>query len=516
MSNQTMEFVISPRRFNDIYLPYLNNDSRYLIFYGGAGSGKSYFIASRYVIKLLECAKFNLLVVRAYAKDNRTSTFNLLKQIINQWGLSAYFKITESIMRIVCTLNGNEVVFAGLDDVEKLKSITFERGELTDIWIEEASQIEEPDFKQLDVRLRGGKSKKQIVLSFNPIDVNHWLKKRFIDEVPDNCTFLKTTYRHNRFLEDDYIALLESFKETDLYYYQVYCLGEWGVYGYTVFAAAKVAERMTAGIKPVKTGLFLYGEDNNGLFDISFETKHPSPAGDTLFTKEGKNRNDGYVRIYKEPERGRPYVIGGDTAGEGADWFAGQVIDNITGEQVAVLRHKFDEDLYARQMYCLGKYYNTALIAIEKNFSMYPIKELQRLGYTKQYVTEHMDTYTGRLAESYGFRTDVNSRQTIISGLIKAFRERPENVGDYGTLSEMQTFVRNEKGRPEAMAGAHDDLVMALAIAHAVRGQQTGEETVFVQPNVRQVKWRDSQWEDYYNADIDEQKEFIRKWGNPF
>ena len=133
--------------------------------------GKSYFIVQRYLYKLTK-QKMNLLVVRQTGNTNRNSTFALFKQAIKEWGLQSLFEITD--LKIKC-VNGNEVIFAGLDDVEKLKSVTFENGELTDIWVEEATETQEADINQLKVRLRGGKSKKQMVLSFNPINVNHWI-----------------------------------------------------------------------------------------------------------------------------------------------------------------------------------------------------------------------------------------------------------------------------------------------------------------------------------------------------
>ena len=144
---------IPKKAFNSVYLPSLYADNRYLVFYGGAGSGKSYFIAQRYIVKLLECKTCNLLVVRAYANTNRISTYSLLKQVIGKWNLEKYFKCYDSEPKIRCTLNGNTVIFKGLDDSEKLKSVTFPKGELTDIWAEEASEItSEQDFNQLDVR----------------------------------------------------------------------------------------------------------------------------------------------------------------------------------------------------------------------------------------------------------------------------------------------------------------------------------------------------------------------------
>lgn len=181
----------------------------------------------------------------------------------------------------------------------------------------------------------------------------------------------------------------------------------------------------------------------------------------------------GPVLVYRAPEPGKPYVIGGDTAGDGSDWFTGQVLDNTTGGQAAVLRQRFDEDEYARQMMCLGYWYNTALLGIEVNFSTFPVKECTRLGYPRQYQREVQDSYTGRLQQRFGFRTDQKSRPAAIAQLVRYAREHPEGLCDAETLREMLVFVKNERGRSEAMRGEHDDLVMALAIAHACRGQQS-------------------------------------------
>ena len=455
---------IPKRAFNEAYLPYLDDDHRYLIFYGGAGSGKSYFIAQRYIKAMMDRPMMNLLVVRAVGNTNRDSTFALFKQIISRWGLSALFKINDSDLRITCTQTGNSAIFKGLDDTEKLKSITFAKGELTDIWIEEASETLEPDFNQLNIRLRGKGSKKQIVISFNPIDVNHWLKKRFFDRKDENIKIVHTTYKDNRFLDDEYVKLLESYKDTDPYYYSVYCLGQWGVYGKTIFDAQKVSERLSQIKEPIKTGSFVY------------ETYYDPKENEVLIKNDSIKWVDdpnGYIEIYKDVQERRPYVIGGDTAGEGSDNFTGQVLDNVTGEQVAVLLHQFDEDLYAKQMYCLGMYYNTALLGPETNYSTYPVKELERLKYPKMYVREREDTITHKIVPSYGFQTTKLTRPIIIAELVKVVREHIELINDRKTLEEMLTFVRNEKGKPEAQAGAHDDLIMGLAIAHYIRPQQS-------------------------------------------
>lgn len=457
---------ISKKVFNDVYLPYLDNDDRYLVFYGGGSSGKSYYIAQRWIYKLIHPTRCNLLVTRQTGDTNRRSTFPLLKQVISNWNLAKHFKINESDMRIKCLLTGNEVAFAGLDDVEKIKSITFENGELTHIWCEEATEMQEADINQLKVRLRGGKTKKQIVLSFNPINIQHWIKKHFIDSKLATVCF--STYKDNKFLTDDDRKALEDLKHIDEYTYEVYCLGKWGILGKTVFDARAIQKRLDDIPKPIKTGYFLYDYDGLKITNIRW-----------------MNDKNGYIKIYQLPNTPavKKYCIGGDTAGEGSDSFTGHVLDARTGIQVAHLKHQFDSDQYTKQMYCLGVYYKNALIGIEANFDSFPIKELQRLGYSNQYVRETQDTYTGKTEKRFGFKTTSITRPLIISRLIEIVREHCETINDKETLEELLTIIRNEKGRIEAPEGGHDDDMMGLAIAHHIREQVIfNDETMYVNP----------------------------------
>ncbi len=365
-------------------------------------------------------------------------------------------------MRIKCKLTGNEVAFAGLDDVEKIKSITFENGELTDIWVEEATETQETDINQLKVRLRGGKSKKQIVLSFNPINIQHWIKGHFIDSGLATVCF--STYKDNKFLTDDDRKALEELKNIDEYTYNVYCLGQWGILGKTVFDARAIQKRLENIPQPLKTGYFDYTYDGLHITNIRWV-----------------NDKNGYIKLYAIPNvpEFTEYCIGGDTAGEGSDYFTGHVLNAKTGEQVAVLKHQFDADQYTRQMYCLGKYYKDALIGIEANFDSYPIMELQRLGYIKQYTREAVDTYTGKTEKRFGFKTTSLTRPTIISRLIEIVREHCNLLNDKETLEELLTIIRNEKGRIEAPQGGHDDMMMGLAIAYQIK-----EQVVFINESI--------------------------------
>lgn len=207
----------------------------------------------------------------------------------------------------------------------------------------------------------------------------------------------------------------------------------------------------------------------------------PGPAGRGEFTDgEWTESETGAITLYELPEEGVPYVLGGDTAGEGSDYFTAIVIDNVSGRIAAKLRQKYSEPEYVRQIYALGRFYNDALVAIETNFSTYPVMKLQEMEYPNQYSREREDTYTRQMRKSYGFRTDRQSRPRAIANLVEVFSSHPEWFTDRELLEEMLTFCYNEDHRPEALAGKHDDLVMGAAITYAVRHQQ--RMTVLTEP----------------------------------
>lgn len=221
----------------------------------------------------------------------------------------------------------------------------------------------------------------------------------------------------------------------------------------------------------------------------------------------------GPLRIRKHPEEGVPYVLGGDTAGTGSDFFAAHVIDNRTGEQIAVLHHQFGERMFAEQVYCLGMYYNEALVGIEVNYSTYPEMVLEELGYPNLYVRQRLDNYTGKLMDAFGFETTTTTRPAIIDGLKDVAQSALETITDYDTLGEMLTFVYDEKWKAQAEEGEHDDLVLSLAITHFIRAQQT---TLVRKPSAEGgARWTNDMWEDYNRASAAERELLIRMWGQP-
>ena len=183
-------------------------------------------------------------------------------------------------------------------------------------------------------------------------------------------------------------------------------------------------------------------------------------------------QEDGNIKIYEYPQKRVPYVLGGDTAGEGSDYFTAHVINNITGKQVAVLKQQYNEIEYVKQVYCLGMFYNCALVGLENNFSTYPTQKLAELNYPNQFVRKKEDQYNNKYEKSFGFKTTSITRPYILGLLQEIVHDNIDVIQDKETLREMLTFIVNDKGRAEAEEGYHDDLVMALAISYYIRGQQ--------------------------------------------
>ncbi|AEX84770.1 terminase [Marinitoga sp. 1135] len=268
--------------FNDVYFKNLKNTYGTQIYFGGASSGKSYFILGQRTILDVLTSNRNFLIVRNVARTNRHSTFNEVLKGIANFNLTDYFKINKSEMTITA-FNGNQILFAGLDDVEKLKSITPAKGVITDIIIEEATEIRYDAFKQLTKRLRGKSDvKKRITLMFNPIYQTHWIYKEFFQGwVDDKEEFinkgrdlyiLKTTYRNNKFLTADDIERIES--ETDPYYRDVYIEGNWGILGNVIFRNWKVEDTSKYNFDRYINGLdFGFANDPAAFVRMSFDRK---------------------------------------------------------------------------------------------------------------------------------------------------------------------------------------------------------------------------------------------------
>ena len=314
----TYNVNIAPKVFNDVYRPNLKNLARTQIYYGGSSSGKSVFLAQRVVYDLLNGGR-NYLICRAVGRTIRKSVFNEINKVITDWGVRDLFHSNKTDGVITCS-NGYQALFTGLDDTEKVKSITPEKGVITDIWIEEATETTRKDIKDLYKRQRGGdpSTAKRLTLSFNPILQSHWIYDEYFNGVAwaddqteyksDDLTILKTWYIHNRFLTPEDVADLEN--ETDEYYRAVYTLGDWGVLGNVIFKNWQVRDLsgMTEQFTQPRHGLdFGFSADPAALACTHYDRKKKTIyIYDELY--ELGLTNDVLAREVKE-KIGNQYVV---------------------------------------------------------------------------------------------------------------------------------------------------------------------------------------------------------------
>lgn len=222
---------------NKVFADIDRSRKRYVILKGGAGSGKSVDTAQHYILRLMRDRGRNLLCVRKSAVTNRDSTFAELQgAIIRMFGESYenYWYVNQSDMILEFLGNHNQVIFRGVNDDkqrEKLKSITFKRGKLTDVWIEEMTELTQRDFEIIDDRLRGQLPDGlfyQIRGTFNPVSAHHWIKTSFFDTADPDVDTHHSTFRDNRFIDEAYYRRMERRKKVDPEGYKVYGEGEWG------------------------------------------------------------------------------------------------------------------------------------------------------------------------------------------------------------------------------------------------------------------------------------------------
>lgn len=218
---------------NKSYVPsFYDYSHRFEVYYGGAGSGKSVFIAQKLIMKALRSYR-KVLIMRKVGSTLKDSVWQLVLDILVEWGRYGKCTINKSVFTIELE-NGSILLFKGMDDSEKIKSITG----ITDIWCEEATEFSEEDIEQLNLRLRAKTDSLQMFFSFNPVSKANWVYRRWFKDgaiVTDDTVIHKSTYKDNRFLPDDYIATIEKMARTNPTYYRIYALGEFASLDKLVF-----------------------------------------------------------------------------------------------------------------------------------------------------------------------------------------------------------------------------------------------------------------------------------------
>jgi len=229
---------------NSAFRPMFNSASRELIIYGGAGAGKSYAVAQKMIAKALKHKDGpeprRILVVRKYGPSLKLTCWKLVNDLLQRYGVPYKDNKTGLTIKIgMSELIFMPVVNTTEEAADRLKSLT----DITDIWIEEATELSFDEYHQIRLRLRGEELEqgyRQVVLTFNPIDQNHWVHSHFFEG--NRGEKQKYTYKDNEFIDNDYAFELEDLKNIDEVLYQVYTLGNWGVFGAIIFTRYEIEE----------------------------------------------------------------------------------------------------------------------------------------------------------------------------------------------------------------------------------------------------------------------------------
>jgi len=280
VSEIEVKFNISPK-----FKHLLKNKTRWEVLKGGAGSGKSHNTALKLVYRAITEPKHRMLILRKVGRTIRESVFELAKQVISDTGLpESLYKVNKSDMTITFLHNNSKLIFSGLDDPEKIKSIAG----ITNIWAEEATEFTQDDIEQLNLRLRPNRNdiSPQIILTLNPISSTHWIKKRFFDKKQDNVLIHESTYKDNPYLPKEYVEALESLKNTNYSYYKIYALGEWGSLKGLIYPDYKIIDTLPQYAELHTLGLDFGYNHPQALLEIKIDKNNIYV--DEVYYKSGK------------------------------------------------------------------------------------------------------------------------------------------------------------------------------------------------------------------------------------
>lgn len=322
-------------KVNPKYLPYMNKSQYVQIFYGGSSSGKSFFISQKIVIDNLNGV--NWLVCRNVATTVTKSVFNEITKAISSMGVMKYYAINRSSLTITCTLNNKQILFCGLDDSEKIKSVTPINGVIERCFVEEATEVKRDAIKQLTKRLRGKSDKdKYIILAFNPILRSHFIYQDYFQNWQDdksvyedeNLLIVKSTYRDNMFLTERDRELLES--EKDEYWRNVYVDGNWGILGHVIFKNWRVedlSDRIPQFDHIFNGCDFGYSSDPNAIIRVHLDKKRKKIYVFDEWYQAGMSDND-LVTVLNEMI-GKEYITCDSAEPKTIDYLAGEGINAV-------------------------------------------------------------------------------------------------------------------------------------------------------------------------------------------
>ena len=271
----TINLNLKKSKFIPKFYPYLLDYSkRWEFWVGSAGSGKSYFLSQRAIIRCIN-EPIRFVICRRYGTTLRQSVFALLKEILQKWKLTPYVKIKETDMSITFP-NGSQIILIGLDEETKLLSLA----NVSAVWVEEAFEVPKNMIEQLNLRMRGQANNQQIWLSWNPISKQSYLYDFSVVNPPTNSAYIHSTYKDNCFLNAEYIATLDELYVRNPAKARIFCDGEWGVDVEGLVITNWVLEYFD----PVS--LSSLGYEHRAGCDVGFID--PSAIIDTLYDRENK------------------------------------------------------------------------------------------------------------------------------------------------------------------------------------------------------------------------------------
>ena len=311
--DQNLDYIFHRKLFTRVFWKLRKANTRFVVSRGGSDSSKSWS-QSQHELQQLMCDKYHTLVLRKVSADNEGSTFEQFKMVLESWNMENEFHYLNSGQKrqMIYKKTGAKLIFKGLDDVTKLKSIA----RIKRVWIEEGNEIDQEDFQEINRRVRGVENM-QLTLTFNPILETSWIKKFFWDipEVAKRTTHIFSTIEDNQFAKPDDYDQLELIKHYDINEYNIYRWGQWGKPGVKKpFAYAFKDEHISTGLT----------FDNREIVYLSFDF-NVDPI-----TCIGSQHLGTKIRVIKEFRLANSNIY--ELCREIRDYFHGTIYFKITGD----------------------------------------------------------------------------------------------------------------------------------------------------------------------------------------
>lgn len=291
------------------YYDFWNFKGRYRVVKGSRASKKSKTAALNFIVRMMEYPDANLLVVRKVFRTLKDSCYTELKWAIHRLRVDAWWDCKESPLEMTYRKTGQKIYFRGLDDPQKVTSITVQNGCLCWMWIEESYELNaESDFDMLDESIRGEVPDglyKQVTLTFNPWNEHHWLKKRFFDTPNDETLAITTNYKMNEWLDESDYRVFETMQQINPRRYRVAGLGEWGIVEGLIFSNWREWDsKFIINDRGIEVGEghgdptvddLMQNQNYRGLYGIDFGYNDP-----TAFVACRQKRGEYVIYIYDE------------------------------------------------------------------------------------------------------------------------------------------------------------------------------------------------------------------------